>query len=270
MRINLSTGVGVVVVLAGIAIGAGAGLSFVRGKAVSAKIASLSVPGEYTNEEIERLKKELDETANYEASYGCMTFGVFGDPEFCGESKEKIDALHSELVDAVRELELSKRSDQDIASVKIAITQATGAAGELVFEGTSANPYTNTVKRIEQWSDARGFFYIVDPSTNGIVQFGPGPNSTMVFERDGGKSLSEDALQKTADDFLASQVKDFETVKAEYQFTSMSKPGNATHAFRWESKSVPEGEAMAPFVQVVLSPIGEIMSFADTRSLYAE
>jgi hypothetical protein len=78
-----------------------------------------------------------------------------------------------------------------------------------------------------------------------------------------------DVLQQKAEEFLSKNVADFDQVKSDYTLRVTSKEGNVSHAFRWEAKSKPTGEDVVPFVQVVLSPIGEVMSFNDVRSLYS-
>lgn len=265
-------GAGTLAIIAGLALGVTSGFSLSKGEPTMAQtqVEAPAVAGQHTNAAIEEIKAELDSVAQYETAYGCMTFGKFNQPELCGASKERVDALHAKLIAEVQKLELSERTSEGIASAKANIQELNGsAASEISFQGTSANPYTNVVKRIEHWADPKGFDYWVDPATNKVVQFGPGPDSKIAFERDGSKSLSNDQLRQIAEEYLSKNVADFDQIKADFSYKTMSKPGNATHAFRWESKSKPKGEDVIPFVQVVLSPIGEVMSFADVRSLYS-
>lgn len=265
-------GAGALTLVLGLAIGIMSGFSLSRGEQTKAENEKSAMPivGVFTNEKIEALKAELEKISEYESAYGCTISGKASQLEFCGESKKKVDNVHQLLIEEVQKLELANRSEKDIAMVKASIQLFTGSlASEISFQGTSANPYTNTKQRIEHWADAKGFDYWVNPVTNNIVQFGPGPDSKIAFERNGEKSLSELELQKIAEAYLAKNIANFAQVKAGFSYSAMSKPGNVTHAFRWEAKSRTQGEDMSPFVQVALSPIGEVMSFTDTRSLYS-
>lgn len=264
-------GASMLAVAIGLAIGVVSGFTASKGEITQAQTVPVRVSGSYTNERIESLKAEMDSVAQYEKAYGCTEINKYGNTEFCDNSKIRVDTLHQQLVDELHKQELSMRSPEAIDAVKARIKSFAGdSSEEITFEGTSGNPYTSTTaKRIEHWLDSKGFDYWVDIETNQIVQFAPAPNSKIAFERDGSKSLGADALRRKAEEFLSKNVADFNQVKADYKFRQTSKPGSVSHAFRWESPSKPEGEEMSPFVQVVLSPIGEVMSFNDTRILYS-
>ncbi len=263
-------GAGALALVFGIALGV-SGFTISKGSPVSAQVQpdNSAVAGPHTNAAIESIKTELDSVTQYESAYGCLTFGRGGQSEFCGESKERIEKLENKLTEEIHKLELSGRSPEALAQVKSNIESLAERKADVTFEGTSANPYTNAVKRIEQWQDDKGFLYIVDPVNNSVVQFGPGPGSKIPFERNGSKSLSQSELKAMAEEYLSKHVADFASVKANFSFRETSKPGNVSHAFRWEAKSKPQGEDVIPFVQVVLSPVGEVMSFNDVRGLYS-
>lgn len=264
-------GAGVLAIVTGLALGVTSGFTFSKGSPVSAQTQpdNSAVPGPHTNTAIEQLKAELDSVAQYEAAYGCLTFGKNGQSVFCGASKDRVEALENRLTEEVHKLELADRAPEALAKVKSNIQAVAERKADVEFKGTSANPYTNAVKRIEQWQDDKGFLYLVDPKDNGVVQFGPGPGSKIAFERNGSKSLPLAQLQAKAEEYLSKHVADFDSVKANFSFRQMSKLGNVSYAFRWEAKSKPQGEDVTPFVQVVLSPAGEVMSFNDVRSLYS-
>ena len=264
-------GAGALAIVFGLALGVTSGFTFSQGSPVSAQVQpdNSAVPGPHTNAAIESIRAELDSVTQYESAYGCLTFGRGGQSEFCGASKERVGTLENKLTEEVHKLELSGRSSEALAQVKSNIESLAERKANVTFEGTSANPYTNAVKRIEQWQDDKGFLYIVDPVNNNVVQFGPGPGSKIPFERDGSKSLPKAELQAKAEEYLAKHVADFDSVKANFSFRTMSKPGSVSYAFRWEAKSKPQGEDVTPFVQIVLSPAGEVMSFNDVRSLYS-
>lgn len=264
-------GAGALAIVFGLALGVTSGFTFSQGSPVSAQVQpdNSAVPGPHTNAAIESIRAELDSVTQYESAYGCLTFGRGGQSEFCGASKERIGTLESKLTEEVHKLELSDRSSEALAQVRSNIESLAERKADVTFEGTSANPYTNAVKRIEQWQDDKGFLYIVNPTNNAVVQFGPGPGSKIPFERDGSKSLPQSELKAMAEEYLSKHVADFDSVKANFSSRQMSKPGSVSYAFRWEAKSKPQGEDVTPFVQIVLSPVGEVMSFNDVRSLYS-
>lgn len=263
---NYLIGAGILAVAAGLAIGMAGG--FQASKANPASAATQTIPGPLTNEKIESLKADLDKVAQYEMEYGCTTTDKFGRKEFCGESKQKVDALHDQLATEVRKLQ--ERDPAAVAAVVSNIRQLTGDSNLAVeFNSSAANPYTvDSQVRIEQYRDSKGFVYLVNPATNKVVQMGPGPDSKIQFAA--APRLSTDELRNKAEAFLEQKVEDFDQIKISYSSKEMSKPGNMSYAFRWEAKSVPQGEELAPFVQVVLSPAGDVMSFNDTRSLYSQ
>jgi hypothetical protein len=263
---NYVIGAGVIAVAVGLTVGLAGG--FRIGKSNTASAAPQTVAGPLTSEKVEALKIDLDKTAQYELAYGCTTADKFGRKEFCGESKQKVDALHAQLVAEVRKLE-----ERDPAAVATVVANIQALAGDsnlaVEFDSTASNPYTaNDAVRIEQYRDAKGFMYLVNPSTNKVIQMGPGPGSKIEFAATPKLTLEE--LRSKAESFLAGKVEDFDTVKAGFSYREMSKPGNMSYAFRWEAKSIPADEELKPFVQVVLSPAGEVMSFNDTRSLYSQ
>lgn len=265
-------GAGTLAIMLGLFLGVASGFTMSKGSPASAQTQpdNSSVPGPQTNEKIEALAAELNKVSEYEKSFGCMTFDANKTPTFCGASKERVDNLLAQYNEEVHKLQLANRSPEDLATVSARIKDLAGDQSTTVsFLGTSANPYTNVTKRMEQWSDSKGFVYWVNPTNNAVIQFGPGPGSKPDFERDGSKSLSMDVLKQTAEEYLSKTVADFDSVKADYSFRESSKPGNVSHAFRWEAKSKPTGEDVTPFVQVVLSPTGQVMSFDDVRSLYS-
>lgn len=263
---NYVIGAGILAVAAGLAIGIAGGFQAGKASPVSAAVQTVADP--LTNEKVEALKADLDKIAQYELAYGCTTTDKFGRKEFCGESKQKVDSLHAQLAAEVRKIQ--QRDPAAVAAVVSNIRVLTGDSNLAVeFDSSAANPYTvGNLLRIEQYRDAKGFVYLVNPATNKVVQMGPGPDSKIQFAAS--PRLTTDQLRGKAQNFLAGKVDGFDQVKSDFSYREMSKPGNMSYAFRWEARSVPAGEEMAPFVQVVLSPAGEVMSFNDTRSLYSQ
>jgi hypothetical protein len=212
---------------------------------------------------IESLKLELEGIARYELEHGCVSKNRFKEIKFCGDSEVKINKLHNELVEEVRSLE--RRNPEALALVLTELRRFSGnQLLEISFEGTSSDPYNNSGIRIEHYRDARGFEYWVNPNTNHVVQFGPGPNSSIEFAVTGNLSVTQ--LRQKAELFLKGYVDDFDWVKKNFVFRELIKSGNVSYVFRWQAKT--GIDTISPFVQVVVSPQGEIMSFNDVRSLY--
>ncbi len=262
---------------AGLAVGVGFAAGLVLAFNVAGNNVSLAqpaddsntiVPGPYTNETIEKLRKELDAVAEYELAYGCherdaKTKKVV----LCGASKERVDALHAKLVVEVRKMEL--RAPEKVEAVKNRIRSMAGKSQlALEFVGTSANPYTMTGKRIEKYQGEDGMQYWVDPTTDAVVQFGPAPMDNEGPEFSFAPSLSANELKVIADNYLSANVADFAVVQQDFKFRKSQKNDGEATAFRWEAPTKADSEEMGAFVQVVVSSGGDIMSFNDTRSLY--
>lgn len=224
-----------------------------------------NVAGSHSSEKMEELKAEIEKVTQYEMAYGCVEKDKNGEDVLCGDSKIKVEALNRQLKDEW--LKLEKRNEKDIENVKSNIRKLAGKTSlDVEFAGTSSNPYTNNKKRIEFYDDSDGMTYLVDPETNKPVQFGPGSRGGRTFSEIAQFSLEE--LKKKAEIYLDENISDFDQVKKDFVYRELSKPGSVSYAFRWEAKTKPKGEEMAPFVQIVLSPAGEVMSFNDIRSLY--
>ncbi len=132
------------------------------------------------------------------------------------------------------------------------------------FQGTSANPYLATSHRMEIYQDNRGMVYFVDPATDEVFQFGPGPNSRVEFCLS--PKLGVDELRQRAESFLNKNVPDFQQIRKNWVYSESAK-GGTSYLFRWETPAASAGEGVRPFVQVVVSPCGEIMSFSGIYNL---
>jgi len=217
-----------------------------------------------TNPTIEALRTELEKATQQELKNGCTEWDPrTGQYLLCGASKERVEALHARLVEEVRKAE--QRDPESIARVTGRIRAMMEAPSlEVTFQGTSANPYL-AQHRMEIYQDNRGMMYFVDPATDQVFQFGPGPNSTVQFCMS--PQVSMDELRQRAESFLTKNVPDFALVKEKWVYAESSK-GGTSFLFRWEAPDVPDGEKTPPFLQVVLSPCGEIMSFNNTYGLW--
>lgn len=211
---------------------------------------------------IDALVTEIDRTAQQELAQGCVEMNVFGQKEFCGESKEKMDALHEEIMTAIRAEKV--RSAREVAEVKANIRTVTGNSNlELRFDTKVSNPYTDAIDHsVEYYRDPKGTYYMVDPQTNKVVMFTY--NDHFVTPED--KKLSQDELRATARTYLAKHVEDFDTVEKTYTLEEGSK--GDMYVLRYNAPEAVAGEGMLPFVQAKISTGGELVGFGDIRSLY--
>jgi hypothetical protein len=247
------------------------GVVITTGRATEAKDQSQTafVPGPETNEKIEKLKGELEKTAEYEKVHGCVKKDELGNEVFCGTSKDKVKKLNDELMGEFRKQQM--RNPEEVEKVKKNIRDLKeDQLLEIAFEGSFTNPFAEkTARKVESYRDTKGFEYWVDKSNNKVVQYGPGPNSFIKFSEK--KTLTDAQLKDKAEKYLVKHISDFDQVKKSYVFETGSKGdlnGTSTYAFRWNAPTTINGEELMPFVQIVLSPSGEIKSFTDTRSLY--
>jgi hypothetical protein len=163
---------------------------------------------------------------------------------------------------------LNKRNDQEIEKVKKHAREVTeNTALELEYTGTFNSPYTEKKpKRVEYYKDTNNNQYVVDPTTNKIIDF----TDERINEAPV-KDLNTKSLRARAEAYLAKHVPDFAEVKKSFVFEEGAKGdprGDSLYAFRWNAPALVNGEDMLPFVMVKLSPSGKIIGFSDTRSLY--
>lgn len=223
-----------------------------------------SVNGYPANPTIEALKAELERVTQEELAKGC----VGRDPQtgqmvLCNSSKERVEAIHARLVEET--LKAEQREPEAVARVSARIRALRDDPSlSVFFQGTSANPYLVTSRRMEIYQDDRGMMYFVDPATDEVFQFGPGPNSKVEFCLS--PRLGVDELRQRAESFLGKNVPAFQQIQKNWVYSESAK-GETSYLFRWEAPRVSAGEKMQPFVQVVLAPCGEIMSFSNTYSL---
>ncbi len=258
------------VIMLGLIAGGIWGVFMTIGRDSTAAQPTAFVAGSETNEKIEKLRTELEKTAEYEVAYGCTENDQFGEIVLCGKSKEKVDKLHDELINEFRKHQI--RSPKEVEVVKKNIRSLrSDETLELTFQGTFSNLYAEkSKKKTEDYRDNKGFEYMVDISTNKVIQYGPGGNSRIEFSNT--PRLSMKQLQDKAEKYLAKNIPDFDQVKKTFKSESGSKgdENSTSFAFRWNAPAKVNGEDMLPFVQVVMSAGGDIMSFNDTRSLYVQ
>lgn len=222
------------------------------------------VSGYPTNPTVEALKAELEKATQEELAKGCVERGSkTGQPVFCGSSKGRVEAIHARLVEET--LKAEQREPETVARVIARIRALREDPSlEVFFQGTSENPYLVTSHRMEIYQDDRGMMYFVNPATDEVFQFGPGPNSQVEFCLS--PSLDVDKLRQRAESFLSKNLPGFQQIQENWAYSESAK-GGTSFIFRWEAPGASAGEKMQPFVQVVLAPCGEIMSFTNTSNL---
>lgn len=232
------------------------------GLVTQAKKQTTFTPGNETNTAIENLKSEIDATAKYELAHGCVKENEFGRSEFCGKSKERMDALNNKLTKAVRKHEV--RSAEEVAVVVKNIRNVAELPSlNVSFEARVSNPYTEKIKKdVEYYRDNKGTVYVVDPTTNKVVSF----TRNDRFKTAVNKKLTLEKLRMIAEKYFTKHIKDFEQVKREYKYEEGSK--GDMYMFRYNARQKVNAEEMLPFVQVKLSAGGELVGFSDIRSLY--
>lgn len=249
--------------LVGLSLIAGLGIGSVLKSPVST-VQPENVAMHPANPTMEALKAELERVTREELTRGCVERdSQMGQPVLCGSSKERVEAIHRRLVEET--LKAEQREPEAVTRVIARIRAMRGDPSlEVSFQGTSANPYLATSRRMEIYQDNQGMRYFVDPATDEVFQFGPGPNSKLEFCLS--PRLSVDELRQRAESFLDKNVLGFQEIRKNWGYSESAK-GGTSYLFRWEASAASAGEGMRPFVQVVLSPCGEMMSFTSTYNL---
>ncbi|WP_376792360.1 hypothetical protein [Thermoflexus sp.] len=248
---------------AGLSLIAGLGIWSVLNRSAPAARPE-SVAGRPAHPTIEALKAELERATQEELAKGCVERdSKTGQPVLCGSSKARVEAIHARLVEET--LKAEQREPEAVARVIARIRALREDPSlEVFFQGTSANPYLDASRRVEIYQDNRGMMYFVDPTTDEVFQFGPGPNSEVEFCLR--SQLGVDELRQRAESFLSKNIPGFQQIQENWTYSESAK-GGTSFIFRWEAPGASAGEEIQPVVQVVLSLCGEIRSFLNTSSL---
>lgn len=239
----------------GLVLGAVWGLSLTFGAATHAAVTSAPVS-------VDALRAQIEQTAQNEFANGCVEKDDRGRTVFCGSSKEKMDALNTQIMDAIR-AETIRPADQ-VAIAENNIREAVGSPSlDLRFDAVVSNPYTeNRDVKVEYYKDSKDTMYMVNPKTNEVLAF----TFNKIFTVPADQKLSVEELRSKADAYLSKHVAGFDQVKGEY--TSEEGAKGDVYVFRYNAPKQADGEGMLPFVQVKLSAAGELVGFSDIRSLF--
>ncbi len=214
-------------------------------------------------ERIADLKKQLADAKQYELDNGCVQKNSEGEFIYCGQSQERINSLERQLAD---EIEKSHHPDATRLSAVTTLVRElqNDPALQLTFQTRTRSSYAEGPSQIETYRDSKGVVYEIDLYSTQIVQFGPGPNSDIVYHAT--PKLSMEQLRQRAEDFASKYVSNFTQIRATFNLTETTKADQSLTVsfFRWEAKEIPVGDQQKPFVQVGLSPAGDIVSFTNT------
>lgn len=217
--------------------------------------------------EINKITDNIDVVIESQYQHNCISNPQPFDKVECDSLAQRRDSLNQQLQDEIHTLNLQNKSqaviDAAIANIKNLREDQTL---QVQLKDILDNPYSDNGKNVDLYRDNYGMEYMVDAATNQVIQFSPGPNSSIGFKEI--PKLSQGVLKQKAVTYLTKHIADFDKVQANFAYSESVKPEASSYAFRWDGKASANGGTMAPFVQAVLSPGGEIESFNDTRSLY--
>ena len=243
--------------------------SVVAGVAESQMVSAVIPVWLKTNKDVLKIQDELNTLADYRAEYDCMTDVPSNVPQ-CEHYNQRFDQQFAMLQDTVHRLNIENKSPTAMAAAIANIKDlAEDQSLQIHLVDIKDNPYSNNGKNVDMYYDSKGMEYMVDAATNKVVEFVFAPTPPMESSYRMTPRLSGSQLKQKADAYLTKHISDFSQVKTSSNFTyTESSKDSLTHAYRWEAKTKPAGEDMAPFIQLVVSPAGDNMSFNDTRSLY--
>ena len=215
--------------------------------------------------EIKKISDNMDVVIESQYQHNCISNPRPLDKIECDSLAQRRDSLNQQLQNEIHNLNLQNKSqaviDAAIANIK---NQRENQALQVQLKDITDNPYSDNGKNVDIYRDDYGMEYMVDAATNQVVQFAPGPNSSIGFKQT--PKLSQIQIKQKAIAYLTKHIADFSKVRTDFTYSDSIKPDGATYAFRWDGKA--QGRNMAPFIQVVLSPGGDVESYNDTRSLY--
>ncbi len=220
-----------------------------------------------TNKDIQAIQSDLNSLINYRYRHGCLT-DTPDDTVQCEHYDLRYNQQRANLQDTVKRLQIQNKDPQAIATATANIKDIREDQSlQITLWDIRDNLYSSNGKNVDVYRDDKGMEYSVDPASNKVVQFAPAQGSADAYRVK--PELTQTRLKQIGYQFLAKHVSDFEQIKnsSDFTYTETSKDGKQA-AFQWVLKNKPQGEDMAPFVQVVISPAGDIMGFNDTRSLY--
>ncbi len=214
-------------------------------------------------ERIADLQKQLTIAKQEELETGCVQKDEQGQVKYCGPSKERISRLERQLAD---EIEKSHHPDATrLSAVTTLIRELQNDPTlQLTFETRTRSPYAEGPSQVETYRDNKGVVYEIDLYSIQIVQFGPGPNSDIGYHTS--PKLSTEQLRQRAEDFASKYVSNFDKIRTTFNLTETTKTDQSLTVsfFRWDAKEIPTGDQQKPFVQLGLSPAGDIVSFTNT------
>jgi len=243
--------------------------SLVTEVAEKKEIASIIPVWLRTEPDVVKIQNELNIIADYRAKYYCTTDAPSNVAQ-CEHYNQRFDQQRAELLDTIHRLQIEKKSPTAIAAATAGIREmAENPSLEVKITNILSNPYIHNGKRVDEYTATNGMKYLINAETNKVVEFAFSPTPPQEAPYRMTPQISRAQQKQKAEAFLTRHVSNFNQIKNSDNFTyTESFKDNTITAFRWDSKEKLPGGDMVPFIQVVMSPAGDVMSFNDTRSLY--
>jgi hypothetical protein len=218
---------------------------------------------------IESLIDHMKAVTQDELAHG-TTEELRGETVFSGESSEKMKALQDSTLDQINDLAARPVQDRQKAvnTIKAFATVADGNESVTVdhYETFGVNPYDND--RPVEFYIIGPMHYVVDVATNNVVQFGPralkdGESPQQFNEL---SVLNHEELRDRAQ-ALVSELST--TPLSTLTLKTTVKEGATTkrYFFRWEDNNQTLESGVHPFVQIGLSPAGDVVSYTNILGL---
>ena len=147
---------GIGVLALGLVLGAAWGFALTFGSATQAQTSAPVT--------VEALQAQIEQTAQNELANGCVEKDEIGRSIFCGSSKEKMDALNTQIMAAIRAEKIRSADQVAIAESNIR-AMAENPSLDLRFDTAVSNPYTEKSDvKVEYYKDAQDTMYMVNPA----------------------------------------------------------------------------------------------------------
>jgi len=215
------------------------------------------------------LLSNLKTATDYEFEHG-TTEEFRGRKVFSGASAEKIEALQDETMAQVHKLLARPESERQNAIKNIdtfaTLANTKRSADVIEYKMRGDDPYKSAAK-LELYTVGL-HMYVVNESTNEVIQYGPRPfkegEARITYNEIA--SLNQAKLQTIAENI----AKEYSPVSLDNLTLKVNVKENEYTIrtfFRWEDTSTILDDKVHPFIQVGLSPGGDVVSYSNTLSL---
>jgi hypothetical protein len=219
--------------------------------------------------QINDLISHLKEVTQDELRNG-TTEQLRGSTVFSGESAKKMAALQQSTIDQINELIARPVEDRQDAVNHIksfaAVAHTVNSVSVDDYTTLSSNPY-NDQHRIELYH-AGPIVYAVDTETNTVVQYGPRslkPGESAP-EFDESPALNVNQLENQAVE-VVTELSSTNLADLELRTSIKENSTTSRYFFRWEDNTRELPGGIHPFIQIGLSPAGDVVSYTNTLGL---